>query len=152
MAVKALLALLSVCLAGAAAAQAAPAPAPLPAWAEPAWQALATRHGLALRNRLDPSKQTGDFDGDGRADVAVLVVHVASRKEGIAFLFRARPARVVGAGHAFGNGGDDFAWIDALARRVAWQGAQRSRRSGAAPRRGRRRRREGKFGQRIDLP
>ena len=128
MAVKALLALLSVCLAGAAAAQAAPAPAPLPAWAEPAWQALATRHGLALRNRLDPSKQTGDFDGDGRADVAVLVVHVASRKEGIAFLFRARPARVVGAGHAFGNGGDDFAWIDAW--HVESRGKARSGRAG----------------------
>ena len=117
MAARALRALLFAslwaCLVGAAAAQVVPAPARLPAWAEPAWQALAARQGLALRNRLDPSMQAGDFDGDGRADLAVLVMRIASGKEGIAFLFRARPALIVGAGDGFGNGGDDFSWIDA---------------------------------------
>ena len=113
MAVKALVALPFACLVGGAAAQVVGTSAALPAWAEPAWQALAASQGLALRDRLDPSMQPGDFDGDGRADLAILFVHVASRKEGIAFLFQARPARVVGAGRAFGNGGDDFAWIDA---------------------------------------
>ena len=113
MAVKTLLALLLAFAADAATAQPAPAPAPLPTWAEAAWQSLSTQQGLARRTRLDPSIQNADFDGDGRADLAVLVVHVASRKEGIAFLFPSRPARVIGAGSPFGNGGDDFAWIDA---------------------------------------
>jgi hypothetical protein len=131
-AVRALRALLSVsvlaCLVGAASAQVVPAPDRLPAWAEPAWQALAARHGLALRNRLDPSMQAGDFDGDGRADLAVLVVRIADRKEGIAFLFRARPALIVGAGDAFGNGGDDFSWTDAW--HVESRGKARSSRAG----------------------
>jgi hypothetical protein len=112
MAVRTLIALLFAILAEVAAAQPAPTSAPMPAWAEAAWQSLASQQGLARRTRLDPSMQTADFDGDGRADIAVLVVHVGSRKEGIAFLFRARPARVIGAGRSFGNGGDDFAWID----------------------------------------
>ena len=111
-ALRTLLALLLAFVADTATAQLAPASAPLPAWAEAAWQSLATQQGLARRTRLDPSMQKADFDGDGRADIAVLVVHVASRKEGIAFLFRARPARVIGAGRPFGNGGDDFTWID----------------------------------------
>ena len=110
---KALLVLLFAGLAGGAAAQVEPAPGAWPAWAESGWQALASRQGLARRTRLEPSMQTADFDGDGRADIAVHVLHVASRKEGIAFLFRSRPARLIGAGRPFGNGGDDFIWIDA---------------------------------------
>ena len=128
MAVKALLALLLASLAGGAAAQVESAPGAWPAWAESAWQTLASRQGIARRTRLDPPMQTADFDGDGRVDIAVLVVHVASRKEGIAFLFRSRPGRVVGAGRPFGNGGDDFAWIDTW--RVEPRSTARSARGG----------------------
>ena len=109
-------------------AQVAPRPTLWPAWAESKWQSLAAQQGVARRTRLEPSMQTADFDGDGQADIAFLVVHAASGKEGIAFLFRSRPARVVGAGRPFGNGGDDFAWIDTW--RVEPRNTARSARGG----------------------
>ena len=53
-----------------------------------------------------------DFNGDGRADVALHVVDRRSGKEGIAFLLRGQRPLVLGAGQPFGNGGDDFSWMD----------------------------------------
>ena len=54
----------------------------------------------------------GDFNGDGRADLALLVAHTGSKKEGIAFLLQGGKPLVIGAGIDFGNGGDDFSWMD----------------------------------------
>ena len=55
----------------------------------------------------------GDFNGDGRADCAVLVVQRSSGKKGIAIVHGGSKAvHVVGAGNATGNGGDDFSFID----------------------------------------
>jgi hypothetical protein len=65
-------------------------------------------------DRVNPFYQRGDFDGDGKADVALLIRHKVSRKVGIAFVHQATGAvHIVGAGTALGNGGDDFAWLGA---------------------------------------
>src|SRR5256886_6691369 len=37
-------------------------------------------------DRVNPFYQRGDFDGDGKADVALLIRHKVSRKVGIAFV------------------------------------------------------------------
>ena len=56
----------------------------------------------------------GDFDGDGRADAAVLVVEAAApNRKGIALLTSDAERALLGAGTAVGNGGDDFGWMDA---------------------------------------
>lgn len=62
---------------------------------------------------LNPFYLRGDFDGDGQLDIALLVRERTSGKVGIA-LFRAAAAApvVLGAGIEFGNGGDDFAWME----------------------------------------
>ncbi|MBL8906059.1 MAG: hypothetical protein JNM20_05210 [Rhizobiales bacterium] len=65
-----------------------------------------------LSARLNPYYVQGDFDGDGKADTAVLVAETASGKHGIAFILDRR-IEIVGAGKSIGNGGDDFAWMDA---------------------------------------
>ena len=66
--------------------------------------------GVAVSCYVSPCILRGDFDGDGRVDVAVLVAG-RSGKRGIAVLpARGKPA-VLGAGHPLGNGGDDFAWM-----------------------------------------
>ena len=65
-----------------------------------------------LTARLNPFYVQGDFDGDGKADTAILVVEKASGKHGIAFILD-RGIEVVGAGHPIGNGGDDLSWMDA---------------------------------------
>ena len=84
----------------------------LPSWAEQMWLTLSHSSNLQLSTRLNPRMWGGDFNGDGRADLALLVRHAESKKEGIAFLLQGRMPLVVGAGTDFGNGGDDFSWMD----------------------------------------
>lgn len=85
----------------------------LPEWSRAKWAALAQSRGLDVATRMNPFAWRGDFDGDGRQDVAVFVRATTSKKDGIAFLFRgATPTIVVGAGTELGNGGDDFSWLD----------------------------------------
>jgi len=76
------------------------------------WLPLSHRSNLQLSTRLNPSMWRGDFNGDGRADLALLVAHTGSKKEGIAFLLQGGKPLVVGASIDFGNGGDDFSWMD----------------------------------------
>src|SRR2546423_8220237 len=67
----------------------------------------------ALVAHLNPFYLHGDFNGDGRTDVAVLVKNKESGKIGVAILHSgARSAIILGAGRDFGNGGDDFRWMD----------------------------------------
>lgn len=95
-----------------AVAQGPPLADQLPAWAAKPWAAAAAANHLELFGGINPFFQRGDFDGDGKFDLAILVRGKSSGKIGILFLHRsARPA-LIGAGRSFGNGGDDFAWMD----------------------------------------
>ena len=85
---------------------------PLPSWAEQMWLTLSQSSNLQVSTRLNPCMWRGDFNGDGRADLALLVTHTGSKKEGIAFFLQGGKPFVVGAGTDFGNGGDDFSWMD----------------------------------------
>lgn len=98
---------------GMAAAQTLPPQAQLPAWATQQLDSLAKREAIEVSARLNPFVLRGDFDGDGKGDLAVLIRNKDSKKEGIVFLFRQKTAPlIVGAGHALPNGGDDFAWLE----------------------------------------
>jgi hypothetical protein len=67
----------------------------------------------ALSFRVNPFHLRGDFDGDGKADTAVLVTQRSTRKVGIAIINGATDkVTILGAGTAIGNGGDDFEWMD----------------------------------------
>jgi hypothetical protein len=95
-----------------AAAQPLPLADQLPAWAAKPWAAASAANDVEISGALNPFYQRGDFDGDGRADLAILVRARASGKIGILMLQRAGRPVLLGAGRPFGNGGDDFAWID----------------------------------------
>lgn len=102
---RAALALLALtALAGRAAAQPtldALAAAQLPSWARPAFEAPAFRERWLLDLSLNPFVQSGDFDGDGFADVAVLVRDAATGARGVALLLQdERAPLVLGAGAA----------------------------------------------------
>ena len=84
----------------------------LPPWAAERWTSTAGQLNVDISDRINPFFQRGDFDGDGRADLAVLVQHKANRKVGILILHRNGKHTLLGAGHTFANGGDDFEWMD----------------------------------------
>jgi hypothetical protein len=62
---------------------------------------------------MEPFYLTGDFNGDGKVNVAVLVKQRATRKLGIAIVHSStNKVTILGAERPIGNGGDDFAWMD----------------------------------------
>lgn len=66
-----------------------------------------------LSHRINPFYLCGDFNGDGKIDVAVLVKQRSTGKTGIAIINGATDeVTVLGSGTAIGNGGDDFEWMD----------------------------------------
>jgi hypothetical protein len=93
-------------------AQTLPLADQLPSWAAKPWAAAAAASELELFGGINPYFQRGDFDGDGNPDLAILVRGKSSGKVGILFLHRGARPVLIGAGRPFGNGGDDFAWMD----------------------------------------
>ena len=84
----------------------------LPAWARGTVERL-SRKRIALSDRLENRFLEGDFNGDGKDDLAVLVTDADRRRSGILIVFRDQSKAVlIGAGVPFGNGGDDFSWMD----------------------------------------
>jgi hypothetical protein len=85
----------------------------LPRWVDSVIGPLLLKGRYALGLRLNPFFQVGDFDKDGRTDAAVFAREGTSGKEGILLLRRVHPSpTVIGMGHPFGNGGDNFTWLD----------------------------------------
>ena len=84
----------------------------------PAWAMKVLSEGLNTRyelvQKLEPSFYVGDFNGDGKSDVALLIKEKTTAKVGIAIVEGGESKiTIVGAGKSFGNGGDDFSWMDA---------------------------------------
>ena len=110
------------------AAQQLPLADQLPAWAAKPWATASAANNVEISGGVNPFYQRGDFDGDGRADLAILVRDKVTGKIGILMLHRAGKAVLLGAGRPFGNGGDDFEWIDQWS--VEDGGSNARRRSG----------------------
>jgi hypothetical protein len=84
----------------------------LPKIARSALGAAENRERYDLFLDLNPYYQRGRFDGDSISDVAVQIIEKASGKRGIMIIHGGDSSvRVLGAGTAFGNGGDDFSWL-----------------------------------------
>jgi len=89
----------------------------LPSWAIKAFnEKLSPRYELVPR--MEPPFFAGDFNGDGRSDVALLIQERTTGKVGIAILESGKNQfKILGAGKSFGNGGDDFSWMDVWSMR-----------------------------------
>lgn len=62
---------------------------------------------------INPFYLRGDFNGDNRNDIAILIKEKSSGKIGIAIVHDGkRDVFIVGAGTSVGNGGPDFKWMD----------------------------------------
>jgi hypothetical protein len=90
-----------------------PTSASLPYEALEALRAMPGSEKLALRANLNPFFLQGDFNGDGRLDVAVLVAEKATGKHGIAVVHGPGDVHVLGAGVEVDDRGDDYDWLDA---------------------------------------
>lgn len=76
---------------------------------------------------INPYYLEGDFNGDGKIDVAVLVKQRSTGKLGIAIVHGTTgKVKILGAGSIIGNGGDDFEWMD------SWQVFSKARAAHAA--------------------
>ena len=83
----------------------------IPGWAKEVFsQKLAARYRYC--NGLHPSHFEADFNGDKKQDVAVLIRNKSSGKIGIAIILRDKGVTILGAGTPFGNGEDNFDWMD----------------------------------------
>jgi hypothetical protein len=84
----------------------------LPQWAAPTLHNAPALRELKIFYKLNPYYLQGDFDGDGQLDLAVQVENPTTHKRGVAIIHhRDLSICVLGAGHSFGNGGDDFSWL-----------------------------------------
>ena len=110
--IKVVFAILISCLANFCAAQDLALELNFPHWAEKQWTTYAKKEGLEISTRLNPYVWRGDFNGDGKPDLAILVSQTTTKKQGILLLLQAKTPLLLGAGKTFGNGGDDFSWID----------------------------------------
>jgi hypothetical protein len=65
-------------------------------------------------SHVNPFFIQGDFDGDGKLDVALMIVEKNSQKIGIAVIHSSsHKVFILGAGNSLNNGGDNFNWLDA---------------------------------------
>lgn len=86
----------------------------LPTWTMPVLRGSQFTKDYLLSTRLNPFLLHGDFNGDGVIDIAVLVTRRRDKSQGIAVLHAgASQPIILGAGHAIGNGGNDFSWMGA---------------------------------------
>ncbi|HEY7001294.1 MAG TPA: hypothetical protein VH330_06100 [Candidatus Udaeobacter sp.] len=66
-----------------------------------------------LSFRAKPFYLRGDFNGDGKTDVAAVIKQRSTGKRGIAIIRGGtEKVTILGAGTSIGNGGDDFEWMD----------------------------------------
>lgn len=72
---------------------------------------LKDRYELSFK--LNPFYLRGDLNGDSKPDITILVTERNSGKKGILIChYGTGETFILGAGNKFGNGGDDFSWLD----------------------------------------
>ena len=82
----------------------------VPVWVKEEFFSKELNKKYSFGKYLTPSFLIADFDGDKRVDAAVLIVEKRTGKKGVLIVHKSRDYYILGAGNAFGNGGDDFKW------------------------------------------
>jgi len=81
----------------------------LPEWARKDFERKGLKDKFELADYLRPSYLEVDLNGDMSTDIAILVVEKQTGKKGIIILHKDDPnVYILGAGNAFGDGGNDF--------------------------------------------
>lgn len=90
--------------------------------------AFANRFQIRKNCYIKPCEYKGDFDGDNRTDLAVLITNKDGKK-GIEISFANKKTAFIGAGEPIGNGGATFDWMErwTLHKKKIEQGATESK-------------------------
>jgi hypothetical protein len=90
----------------------------IPRWVRNEFSSRHFDERYSILFRLYPHALRGDFNGDGRRDVAIQIEERSSGRLGIA-IFHAKkpqelnaPVTILGAGKAVGKAGADFKWVE----------------------------------------
>ncbi len=90
-----------------------PQSTPIPESATRPFKTTGLERQYDFSSHLKPSYLSGDFDGDGKPDISILVRQKSSGKIGIAVCHSStNKVLFIGAGTEVGNGGDNFDWMD----------------------------------------
>jgi hypothetical protein len=91
-----------------------PEHAVLPTWTRSEIDRLKLEQNYEFIEKVEPAFQLGDFDGDGKPDMATMIRNRSSNKVGVLILHRGGyGAHILGAGQRFGIAGDDWNWMSA---------------------------------------
>lgn len=89
----------------------------LPRWARQEFRYHNLDRDYTITYQLYPSYFRGDFNDDGKRDIAFFVEHKRSKKKGLIFIHGKKPQAIrtrfilLGAGRTFAGTGDNLKWI-----------------------------------------
>ena len=85
----------------------------LPEWSLKAFRTFNAGNLYRLSDYINPFYLEADFNGDNRPDIAMVVEQTGTNKKGFVIIHHGSPSTtIIGAGKDFGNGGDNFDWMD----------------------------------------
>ncbi len=85
----------------------------IPVWVRNAFAEGGFDRYFEFSFHLNPCYLRGDFNGDGDADVALLIRSISDSSTGIAVChYGLKDLQILGAGTSIGNGGSNLTWMD----------------------------------------
>jgi len=98
----------------------------IPSWVHQVFNDLHIEKKYPFTYHVNPFYLRGDFNGDGKPDVAILVREAKTKKVGIAIChFGENKVYIVGAGKTYDDGRhDSFNWMDAWVVRPGREGKE----------------------------
>lgn len=84
-----------------------------PEWVSEVFESRGLSQKYNISSAINPFYLRGDFNGDGLPDISIFIEEKNTKKKGIAVLHsNTNSFNILGAGTKFGNGGDNFKWMD----------------------------------------
>ena len=85
----------------------------MPDWVNNSFNKVKLNSSYKISDYINPFYLQADFNGDEKLDIAVAIENKETKKKGfVVFHAATENYFLIGAGSEFGNGGDNFNWMD----------------------------------------